>query len=370
MKVKQPWEMTQVEWDKAQSDASKAEIKALKSFPSSQRQAQYTWGTKARIALEYGVEARPIRRRGVPIVIHKQVIEKAIAEGKPVPVKVLREYPELKPQLSKEPFLKQKEHIEDKIRFKRLKGKEPWEIGKEDFVANEIYSYEKEKGYPPSREGAMVAYDYHYDLVKQALAEGKPVPAAILKDYPDLVKNSTAKQPWEMTREEFLQFYISGKHGASKNYETLKRGLKMTDSERYKDGLSYEAIAVSEFENTRIGYIQAALKQDRALSLFGYDLSKPVPPEVLKDYPDLQLSSKELKKVHENRSAIARSLDESRGHDKTIKQGDPNIRKWINHPGRYDVEGVDTPRKKKKPIKSKKQTKTRSKSNMGVSSSR
>lgn len=92
---KEAWQMTRDEWGKAHSAANKAESNALKSFSGSPKQKEYAWGTPERIRLEYGVEARPIRKNGVPIVEHRGVIEKALAEGKPVPAEVLADYPDL-----------------------------------------------------------------------------------------------------------------------------------------------------------------------------------------------------------------------------------------------------------------------------------
>lgn len=96
--TKEPWQMTRTEWEKLKGEAGKAEIKALKSLSRSQRQKEHLWGTLERIRLEYRVEAKPIRNRGVPIVTHESVIRKAIAEGKPVPPEVLADYPDLKPK--------------------------------------------------------------------------------------------------------------------------------------------------------------------------------------------------------------------------------------------------------------------------------
>jgi hypothetical protein len=98
---KEPWEMTREEWRNLRSEASRAESNALKmvdrggAFPGSPRHNSWLWGTPERIRLEFGVEAQPIRKNGVPIITHERVIEKALKDGKPVPAEVLADYPDL-----------------------------------------------------------------------------------------------------------------------------------------------------------------------------------------------------------------------------------------------------------------------------------
>lgn len=83
----QPWQMTRREWyDAKTNDRAETFGSAVKGSGAS--------GTIARIkrkqALNYGVTEKD--GEGVD---HKQVIEKALAEGKPVPSKILANYPDL-----------------------------------------------------------------------------------------------------------------------------------------------------------------------------------------------------------------------------------------------------------------------------------
>lgn len=48
---------------------------------------------------------------------------------------------------------------------------------------------------------------YHRSIIENALSEGKPVPAEVLADYPDLAPKKEAKKPWEAAREA-IQPYV------------------------------------------------------------------------------------------------------------------------------------------------------------------
>lgn len=95
--------------------------------------------------------------------------------------------------------------------------------------------------------------DAHYTAVKQALSEGKPVPPEVIADYPDLAINTIAvKEPWQMKKGDYVrnaELQVSGQT-ASKNNK----------------------LATLLHKN----YVRDALLE-----------GKPVPPEVLADYPDL-----------------------------------------------------------------------------------
>jgi hypothetical protein len=75
--MKEPWQMTKKEWEAAMRAASKAEIAALKAPAGSEIQKRYLWGTAERLRLTAGVEPRPIRPNGVPVVTYEMVKEAA-----------------------------------------------------------------------------------------------------------------------------------------------------------------------------------------------------------------------------------------------------------------------------------------------------
>ncbi|MEA3226129.1 MAG: hypothetical protein U9Q07_09275, partial [Planctomycetota bacterium] len=102
--AKEPWEMTKEEWGIAHIAATKHENRDLKvKRMGALTPKSDSSGTIERIRLEHGVEATPIRKRGVPIVGHEAVVRKALSEGKSVPPEVLAEYPDLvAPETAKE----------------------------------------------------------------------------------------------------------------------------------------------------------------------------------------------------------------------------------------------------------------------------
>ena len=74
-----------------------------------------------------------------------------------------------------------------------MTAKEPWEMTREDYLNKEDEFPEL----PPRTKllirGGLVNFDrsvgdWHKRFVTKALSEGRPVPAEVLKDYPDLDK--------------------------------------------------------------------------------------------------------------------------------------------------------------------------------------
>jgi hypothetical protein len=86
---------------------------------------------------------------------------------------------------------------------------------------------------------------------------------------------------------------------------------------------------------------------------------KPVPPEVLKDYPDLAKPSDahkwaegkdlqkhqfaRLKEINQDRGSVPRKADMNRSNKMTVEPYDKTTKRWRNNPGSMDILGVDTP---------------------------
>ena len=167
--------------------------------------------------------------------------------------------------------------------------------------------------------------DTHKAFVETALKEGKPVPAEVLADYPELAAKQTPtpktpaqptkdgqagkveKEPWEMTAKEWESARENAKPNTaqsrpSKN-DASTAARRMSDVER----LTYD---VRKADQAAIKEYAAAIKQGRKPSIsdaeardiidrintpvFHRDViekalkdGKPVPAEVLADYPDL-----------------------------------------------------------------------------------
>ncbi len=78
-------------------------------------------------------------------------------------------------------------------------GKEAWRMTREEYLPKIQY-----KNYSQELINRQVAMAKHKLLVEQALYEDKPIPEAVLKDYPYLKVRNPGKEPWMMTREERL----------------------------------------------------------------------------------------------------------------------------------------------------------------------
>ena len=67
--------------------------------------------------------------------------------------------------------------------------KEPWEMTRGEYNTWYAKQYEKEYGREYAPEGMRIldADNMHIFEIRQALSEGKPVPAEVLKDYPDIL---------------------------------------------------------------------------------------------------------------------------------------------------------------------------------------
>lgn len=101
----------------------------------------------------------------------------------------------------------------------------------------------------------------HYGFVSRAIQEGKPVPASVLVDYPDLAAETGAKemQAWEMTKAEWA--------------EKTRKKLAPSNAEFKSQGFTEE---IEPNMDRHYWSVKNAIDND-----------KPVPAEVLADYPDL-----------------------------------------------------------------------------------
>jgi hypothetical protein len=80
--VKEPWQMTQAEWDKEREAIRPETFGSSTKYGGSLAVARH----KTLVHLLYGIH-NPDER-----VFHRDVIKKALAEGKPVPKRVLKDY--------------------------------------------------------------------------------------------------------------------------------------------------------------------------------------------------------------------------------------------------------------------------------------
>ena len=246
------------------------------------------------------------------------------------------------------------------------------------------------------RNLTKIAFDFAQYMIDKGLAgttnraEKPPKPAQ-------------SKQPWEMTREEFDEYWVSKtKEGIAKEVEANTKGLKQEiirlnqeieqnpnnpgrkGIEAELTRLQSEIAAQNKRLSSPIGKPSSFMTDAQSRWHRGIDKAlaegKPVPPEVLADYPELQsrvpnvqgvsepsvmatadvspVKSKkkqsttqpsftEVMAIHESCSPRSREADERMEHSLIVDPDDPRVKQWIKDPGRMDVRGVDTPRKHK-----------------------
>ncbi|MBW2672759.1 MAG: transglycosylase SLT domain-containing protein, partial [Deltaproteobacteria bacterium] len=81
-------------------------------------------------------------------------------------------------------------------------AKEPWQMMQEEWIEQARRNTDEGlRGMVDTIEFQSQIKNAHREKVKQALAEGKPVPPEVLKDYPDLAVKTEAK-PFGKTKEE------------------------------------------------------------------------------------------------------------------------------------------------------------------------
>jgi hypothetical protein len=150
-----------------------------------------------------------------------------------------------------------------------------------------------------------------------ALSKGNPVPPEVLKDYPELKKQSKPVAiAWDkldkLAREEILQ---------GGGMQLNMSGMKWDELDEWIQETLRDSI------NRR--------SNDRAR----------LEPKTTKDTTQPYFT--ELMAIHESRSPHSRVADEGMEHSLIVDPDDPRVKQWIKDPGRMDVRGVDTPRKRK-----------------------
>lgn len=172
-------------------------------------------------------------------------------------------------------------------------AKKPWEMTKKEFKDYYINVRSKEKG----SLGKLSDEDIdqlHKTNIRQSLEQKKPVPAEVLKDYPDLVKEKAkstakpvaegkeagkkvekeeakAKEPWEMTKQEVgTQNVTSSFPQYPFKWTNLKGETKYAKTEE-----KLQKLRKKDFD-----YHESIVRKAVAEG-------KDVPKKVLDEYPDL-----------------------------------------------------------------------------------
>lgn len=205
---------------------------------------------------------------------HQSIVEQALSENRPVSDAVMADYPYLdylRPEVTPKPKL---EVAKSEV---KAKAKEPWETDLRTYHALEMDKLE--------RAGRTEQYGYtevtsriHRESVEQALSENKPVPAEVLKDYPELGKEpSIFKNP--LGRDAFA--YLE-------NVDRIKGLAKRQKGAEYVSDIKW-------LSDTDILLRRAFEKEKKVGELFGDYLQrisgrsiKPKSLPFAEDYPALQ----------------------------------------------------------------------------------
>ena len=179
--------------------------------------------------------------------------------------------------------------------------KQPWEMTKREYQWKMLEPVPIDK-LRDREDVTWKAFSDHEDAVKQALSEGKPVPENVLADYPELRQQpekpvepiakspevrpqaKTEKQTWEMTREELVVKHYEDSIEESKkrgNYHGYERENTEKNYKRDLDAVKKGKEIPGLLESVRRVSVENALKE-----------GKPVPEEVLNDYPELREKTK------------------------------------------------------------------------------
>ncbi|RKX55895.1 MAG: hypothetical protein DRP29_10100, partial [Thermodesulfobacteriota bacterium] len=228
--------------------------------------------------------------------------------------KALEEIKKITPSLEKQKLPEDLKIIEVQLTGSRARGEarpisdvdyfvyvnkdlNPWQ---ESFLMHTLVdklSKKEVKLYTPDRAGIVdvkiVQPRHERWQVMQALKEGKPVSEDILKDYPDLVekyKSKPQKEPWQMTKEEFLTYY------PEKTIEDHKKAIreafikqKLVSKKAVKD---YPDL-LKVYEKRKQEIIES-LKKNPALM---EEYIEKLPKILGEPIPELEKIKKELKKT-------------------------------------------------------------------------
>lgn len=150
----------------------------------------------------------------------------------------------------------------------------------------------------------------HRNIVKKAIADGKPVPPEVLADYPEL-QPKPQKQPWEITREKFVgEGYVFNQTDRALQME-LNKWQKLKDE---ADKQNYNIDAVNQAIKGVQRKIELAQKHRESIRQALAD-GKTVPPEVLADYPELSNTQQSLELKYA-KMIVAQSISDDKEYRK------------------------------------------------------
>jgi N12 class adenine-specific DNA methylase len=294
-----------------------AEIEAVKQVVEPvEKELEIKEPTKSEVKQEMRVIEALVEKAPEPIkpVLSKEEIKAEIESnptltetGKAMSKEILEKtYPqeeteeELKSRILKEQFPKGVPTV------KKPWEKEPWQMTLDEYIT----PFRNKKG--EIRDSVKQGLrGNHYNNVRQALSEGKPIPQGVLRDYPDLVTTPFT------TKQE------------------IPGGTPITEKT-----LGYTSAVLSQKEAKKIE--RKAKREAKVTTREGQAVSRhPHTVEKVGATPT-PATKTELQAKEESRSYRSRVMDEGRSNLTTIGQSNPRTQRWLNHPGALDVRGIDT----------------------------
>lgn len=122
---------------------------------------------------ESGTDAAPFADYEV---YHEAAVKAALAKGEAVDPEVLKDYPKLTAQPPTGAGVRQ-----------------PWEMTQSEWFKANIDKYPLPEAGQNRKATLNKAAEPHRTSIERAISEGKPIPAEVLADYPDLAKQAVAK---------------------------------------------------------------------------------------------------------------------------------------------------------------------------------
>jgi hypothetical protein len=263
----------------------------------------------------------------------------------------------------------------------------PWQMTEKEYI-DSFKGKKVEAGGYFNRHGRLM--EDHKNAVMSALQGGREVPESVIADlkqasphsydeadrwgwikggkvnvsaaqrtFEASLKKPVAKEPWGMT-----QGYVS--------LERAKSDFPITSKVEVRNGKPVYTYSTTvkwdggtkTFDVETRGLLngtQAAERLHKKVIEQSLSSGKPVPAEVLKDYPDLKPAKNQgkaevipfsrLQDRESSRSPLSQMMDEHQTNLDTVEPTDPRVKRWLKDPGELDVKGIDTPKKGQKQYK-------------------
>jgi len=266
LQEKEPWKMTKKEWEKAFGFPKISEKRAKEIDRMFYHGELWKVPLKDYLGFRFKEAGKKITFADLGVIgkspvptpkeiesakeFHKGIVEQALKEGKPVPENVLKDYPDLaeKYKLVKvKSETKPEAELKAKIEEKYPPGKEPWRMTKEEFETNNMLKDKPHTLYHLSKA------EIKGNKIVKGFASDSPLRCLINVPY-------AQEGTMYVLRYDPKKIIKSGPHEFA-----IRKPVEIVAK-----------LPREYWRNPHKYFVEQALKE-----------GKPVPEEVLKDYPDL-----------------------------------------------------------------------------------